>query len=371
MANTVEIHGHCDTRFSPVKDAFAKGFASGEEVGASFAATVDGKFVVDIWAGHTDAAQKRLWERDTIVNVFSTTKVMTALCVLMLVDRGLLELDAPVAKYWPEFAQAGKENIPVRYLLSHTAGVAGFNEPIPIEALYDWDKIINLLAAQEPWWEPGTQSGYHGITSGYLQGELVRRITGKSLGTFFREEVAMPLKADFHIGLPEEHNSRVGDIIPPPATEPGDPNYVDPDSMLGKAVGSPESIPEHTADRAWRAAEIPAVNGQGNARSVARVGAAVACGGELDGVCLLTLPTIEKAIEEQHYDVDLVMGVPARWGLGFGLTSKEAPLGPNPRAFYWRGAGGSMIAVDLDAYLDASEALGTVIELVQWSDGSL
>ncbi|GAJ14706.1 unnamed protein product, partial [marine sediment metagenome] len=196
MTNTVEIHGHCDQRFSSVKEAFAENFKSGEEVGASFAATIDGEFVVDIWAGYADAAETRPWERDTIVNVYSTTKVMTALCVLMLVDRGQLELDAPVALYWPEFAQAGKENLPVRYLLSHSAGLAGFSESIPIEALYDWDRIINMLAAQEPWWEPGTQSGYHAVTSGYLWGELVRRITGKTLGTFFREEVALPLKAD-------------------------------------------------------------------------------------------------------------------------------------------------------------------------------
>lgn len=349
MTNTVEIHGHCDQRFSSVKEAFAENFKSGEEVGASFAATIDGEFVVDIWAGYADAAETRPWERDTIVNVYSTTKVMTAFCVLMLVDRGQLELDAPVALYWPEFAQAGKENLPVRYLLSHSAGLAGFSESIPIEALYDWDRIINMLAAQEPWWEPGTQSGYHAVTSGYLWGELVRRITGKTLGTFFREEVALPLKADFHIGLAEEHESRVGEMIPPPKLEPGDPNYIDPDSMLGKVMANPEMTAEPSRDRAWRAAEIPAANGHGNARSVTRVMAALACGGELDGIRLLTLPTIEKAIEEQCYGPDLVLAVPIRYGLGFGLTSKEMPVGPNPRTFFWGGWGGSLTAVDLDA----------------------
>lgn len=353
MANTVEIHGHCDQRFSSVKEAFARNFESGEDIGASFAATIDGKFVVDIWGGYADAAQTRPWERDTIVNVYSTTKAMTALCALMLVDRGLLDLDAPVARYWPEFAQAGKENLPVRYLLSHQAGLAGFTEPIPPEALYDWERIISLLAAQKPWWEPGKHSGYHSLTFGYLVGEVVRRITNKTLGTFFREEVAIPLKADFHIGLPEEHDSRVAELIPPPVLKPGDPDYVDiaPDSITGKTFGNPVMSAERSKERAWRAAEIPAANGHGNARSVARVAAALACVGELDGVRLLTLPTIEKAIEEQCYGPDLALGMPIRWGLGYGLTSKEFPIGPNPRTFFWGGWGGSLIVVDLDARL--------------------
>ena len=159
MTNKVKVHGRCDERFAAVKEAFAKNFESGQEVGASFAATINGKFVVDIWGGYADAARTRPWKRDTIVNVYSTTKVMTALCALMLVDRGQLDLDAPVSKYWPEFAQAGKENIPVRYLLSHQSGLAVFDEPTPVEALYDWNRIINLLAAQKPAWEPGKHSG--------------------------------------------------------------------------------------------------------------------------------------------------------------------------------------------------------------------
>ena len=186
MKNSIKINGFCDEQFERVKNAFVRNFKSDLEVGASFAATINGKFVIDIWAGHADAAKTSPWEQDTIVNVYSTTKVMTVLCTLMLVDRGLLDLDAPVAKYWPEFAQAGKEKLPVRYLFSHTAGLPGFDEKIPIEALYDWDRIINLLAAQKPWWKPGTKSGYHAITHGYLLGELIRRITGKTVGTFFR-----------------------------------------------------------------------------------------------------------------------------------------------------------------------------------------
>jgi CubicO group peptidase (beta-lactamase class C family) len=356
MTNIVETHGYCDQRFSAVEEAFSRNLESGEEIGASFAATMDGEFVVDIWGGYADAAQTRVWERDTIVPVFSTTKAMTALCALMLVDRGLLDLDSPVARYWPEFAQAGKEKLPVRYLLSHQSGLAGFDEPITGEALYDWNRIVDLLAAQKPWWEPGKQSGYHLLTFGYMVGEVVRRITNRTLGTFFREEVAMPLKADFHIGLPEEYDSRVGEMVPPPMPpipRPGDPDniYIAPDSLMARVLGNTPPTTERTRYRSWRAAEIPSANGHGNARSVARVAAALACGGELDGVRLLTLPTIEKAIEEQCYGPDLVLAVPIRWGLGYALNSKEFPMSRNPRAFFWGGWGGSLIVVDLDARL--------------------
>lgn len=353
MAESIEIHGHCEEKFLSVKEAFLKNFETDQEVGASFAATIDGKFVVDIYAGYADAARNSLWEKDTIVNVYSTTKAMTVICTLMLVDRGLLDLDAPAADYWPEFAQAGKEKIPVRYLLSHTSGLSGFEEPISTEDLYDWDRIISLLAAQEPWWEPGTKSGYHSLTHGYLLGELVRRVTGKSLGTFFREEVAEPLEADFHIGLAEEHDPRVGELIPPPEF-PADSFKPEPGSVMAKTMGNPALGAERSRDRAWRAAEIPAANGHGNARSVARVAAAMACGGELDGVHLMSLPTIEKAIEEQSYGPDLVLMMPIRFGLGFGLTSKEMPIGPNPRTFFWGGWGGSLVVMDLDARLSFS-----------------
>lgn len=356
MKNSIKINGFCDEQFERVKNAFVRNFKSDLEVGASFAATINGKFVIDIWAGHADAAKTSPWEQDTIVNVYSTTKVMTVLCTLMLVDRGLLDLDAPVAKYWPEFAQAGKENLPVRYLFSHTAGLPGFDEKIPVEALYDWDRIINLLAAQKPWWKPGTKSGYHAITHGYLLGELIRRITGKTVGTFFREEVANPLNADFHIGLPEELDSRVGELIPPemPDLEKVAEQFNFDVSMAIKTLSNPPLTAELSKTRAWRGAEIPAANGHGNARSVARIISALACGGEVDNVRLLSLETIEKSIEEQSYGPDLVLILPIRFGLGWGLTSKEMPIGPNPRTFYWGGWGGSLAVVDLDAKLSFS-----------------
>jgi CubicO group peptidase (beta-lactamase class C family) len=361
MTKDIEVHGTWEEGLEPVKDAFLKNFEDGLEVGASLAITIEGKYVMDIWAGYADEAKTRPWQHDTIVNVYSTTKVMTALCVLMLVDRNLLDIDAPVAKYWPEFGQEGKENLPVRYLLSHTAGLPGFDKQLRPEMLYDWDQICSLLASQKPWWEPGTKCGYHSITFGYLLGELVRRITGRSVGTFFREEVADLLKADFHIGLSEENDYRVGELIPPAPIDSNNIGEVGPNSISLKVLLNPVLTARETLTREWRSAEIPASNGHGNARSVARIGAALACGGELDGVKLLSLNTIEKAIQEQSYGTDLVLNGPIRFGLGYGLVSKDMPISPNPRAFYWGGWGGSHLTMDLDAKLSWAYVMNNMI----------
>jgi CubicO group peptidase (beta-lactamase class C family) len=353
MVEAVEIQGYCDPRFSAAREAFKNNFDSGMELGASFTATIEGKFVVDIWGGYADKAQTRPWERDTIVNVYSTTKVMTAICALILIDRGQLDPDAPVAKYWPEFAQAGKDKIPVSYLLSHQSGVAGLDEPVSIEAIYDWNRMIDLLAKQKPWWEPGKYCGYHALTFGYLIGELIRRITGKSLGNFFRDEIAVPLGADFQIGFSAEHDYRVAELIPAPVLKPGDPGYSEmiPGSMVYKAMTNPVIPVTAVMGRAYRSAEIPAINGHGNAHSVARVAAAIACGGELDGVHLMDTATISKALEEQIYSKDLLLDVPRRYGLGFGLNCKEIQMSPNPRTLWWGGMGGSKMVMDLDAKL--------------------
>lgn len=345
MTKTVEIQGYCHQSFLDVKNVFASHFESGSEVGASFAVTINGEYVVDIWSGYSDAARTKFWEKNTITNVYSTTKVMTALCALILIDRGQLDLNAPVAEYWPEFAQAGKDEILVRWLLSHSAGLPGFDTPLSLETMYDWGKTIQLLEQQEPWWEPGTRSVYHMVTFGYLVGELVRRISGKSLGTFFRDEVAIPLDADFHIGLAQDHDARVAELIPPP---PMDPPPIEPDSMIGKIYFNTPIIPAYS-DRAWRSAEIPASNGHGNARSAAKVGSLLACGGELDGLHILSQTTIDHAIEEQSAAVDPAIGLLIRWGLGFGLIANERLPSLNPRAFYWGGFGGSWLEMDPDA----------------------
>ncbi|MBN2240067.1 MAG: beta-lactamase family protein [Dehalococcoidales bacterium] len=359
MTETIDIRGYCDPRFETVKEAFKENFDQGLEVGACFAATIDGEFIVDIRGGYADAAKTRAWQEDTIVNVWSSTKVMTSICALMLVDRGQLDLDAPVAKYWPEFAEGGKETMPVRYLFSHSSGLAGFSEVVTAEKLYDWDYIVTMLAKQEPLWEPGAASAYHGITMGYLLGELVRRITGKSPGAFFRDEVAIPLQADFFIGVPAEEDSRVAEMIPEPPPGPGDDGYseLDPETIQGK-VRLNQPIPHHVVNEIpWRRAEIPAANGHGNAHSMAKIAAALACGGELDGVRILSPETIEKILEEQTYGTDMVLDEMIRWGLGMELNTAERPLGPNPRTFSWGGAGGSMIVIDLDARMSWAYAM--------------
>ncbi len=361
MTSATKIEGHCEERFKSVKDAFKSNFDENLEVGASFAVTINGKHVIDLWGGYADADKTKKWNKDTIVNVYSTTKVMTAICIHMLVDRGLLDLDTPVAKYWPEFAQAGKENLPVKYLLSHTSGLAGWDKKFRLKKLYKWDLMVELLAAQKPWWEPGTNSGYHTITFGYLLGELIRRITKKSVGTFFREEVAEPLGADFYIGLPEEYDNRVADLIPPPPIDLSTFGVIDPKSVAIRSLTNPMIDVKETKTREWRNAEIPAANGQGNARSVSRITAALACGGELDGIRLLSEKAIKKSIEEQSYSKDLVLNMPVRFGLGWGLQSKEVPFGSNPNVFWWGGYGGSVVVVDLDEKMSFSYVMNKMV----------
>jgi CubicO group peptidase (beta-lactamase class C family) len=339
-----EVKGDYDERFAGVADALARNVDAGVDIGASVAIALDGELVLDVWSGHQDPARTKEWERDTIVNVFSTTKTMTALCALILADRGELDLHAPVARYWPEFAQAGKELIEVRQLLGHTAGVSGWDERLAPEALADWERCTSLLAAQTPWWEPGTASGYHALTQGYLVGELVRRITGSSLGQFFKETVADPLGADFHIGLPPEADSRVGPLIPPPAFDVGSVGLPE----LGvRTLTNPMITGYVTAEEWWRRAEIPAANGHGNARSVALTQSIIAGGGEARGTRLLSEEGVAAIFEEQSNGRDLVLGVPLRFGMGFGLASETMPMGP--RTCAWGGYGGSLVVSDLDA----------------------
>ena len=354
------VQGTCDSRFEAVRELFQKHLDDGADVGASFAATLDGEFVVDLGGGYADEARTRPWQRDTIVNVYSTTKTVTALCALILADRGLIDFYAPVAKYWPEFAQNGKAGIEVRHLMSHSAGVAGWDVPLTVQDQYDWEKVTSLLAAQAPWWEPGTASGYHAATQGFLIGEVMRRVTGKSVGTFLREEVAGPLGADFHIGLAPEHDARVGEMIPPPADPGALP--IDPRSLAARAIFNPPVDARDSATDGWRRAQHPAGNGHGNARSVARLHAVLACGGEAFGARLLSREGCDAVFDEQTNGVDMVLGVPLRFGIGFALNSPEFPVGPNPRTCWWSGWGGSIVLIDYDARATVSYVMNSMRE---------
>jgi CubicO group peptidase (beta-lactamase class C family) len=342
------VAGFAHDRFVSARAAFEDNLASGADVGASFCATLEGETVVDLWGGFADAARIRSWEKDTIVNVYSTTKTMTALCPLILADRGELDFDAPVARYWPEFAANGKAGVKVSHLMGHTSGLSGWKEPVSNEDLYDWEKVTSLLAAQAPFWPPGTASGYHAITQGYLVGEVVRRITGRSLGTFFRQEIAEPLGADFHIGLPASEDRRVAELILPP-----------PPSGDGAAWGSPTELQVNIATnpgvhvalhgaRAWRGAEIPAAGGTGNARSVAEIHVILANGGMAKGKRFLSEAGCRKALELQAEGADLILGMPVRFGLGFALAGGLLPT-PSQNSLFWGGYGGSLAIIDLDA----------------------
>src|SRR5260370_1887812 len=240
----VKIEGTCELRFERVREIFADSFENGIEVGAAVASVGDGKTVFDLWGGYADKAKTKPWTRDTLVNVWSTTKGVASICAHRLVDQGKLDLDAPVSKYWPEFAQAGKDKIPVNYLLSHRAGLPAVRKQLPSDAYVNWPVMCEALAAQEPWWEPGTQHGYHAITFGYLVGEVIRRITGKTPGTYLRDEIAGPLKLDLHIGLDAKDDARTGDMIAMPPPGPGEPNLFaeimkDPKSVTFKAFMNP------------------------------------------------------------------------------------------------------------------------------------
>lgn len=353
-----EICGTCDERFSAVRDAFANNFASFDEVGASAAVYLDGRVVVDLWAGFADGARSRAWQQNTIANVYSTTKGLAALAVMRLVERGLVDLDAPMARYWPEFGAAGKEAIPVRQCMSHRAGVPAIRKPLAPDAMFDAQKMAAALAEEAPWWDPGTQHGYHAVSYGWFATELVRRLDGRDFGTFAREEIAGPLGIDFLVGVGEADDARCAELILPGPPPPGVPNLLEdelaerPDSMTALTFNNPDLNIEGVNDRAWRAAQIPAGNGHANARALARLYGALARGGNVDGVALLDASLIKTAREEQAVGPDAVLWqLPTRFGVGFMLTQEQpaSAFGPNAGAFGHPGMGGSLGFADPEA----------------------
>lgn len=349
------IHGHCDERFAAVRTAFEENFRDRAELGAAVSVSVGGETVVDLWGGWADAARTRPWERDTLVNVWSTTKGPTALCAHILADRGLLDFDAPVARYWPEFAAAGKEKVLVRHLLSHRAGLSGLREPHSLAELCDWELTTRRLAATEPWWEPGTVSGYHALTYGFLVGEVVRRVSGLLPGAFLEREVTGPLGIDFTIGLPEKEAGRAAELVHPPAVSSSEQAAIfaqlTPAAIA--ALANPVAGAAEANTAAWRAAEIPAANGHGTARAVAALYGILAGRGSYDGRRVLSPEAAERVREGQGSCRDLVLGIglgrDTELGLGLWLSGPGGSYGPGPRAFGHDGFGGSCGLADPEA----------------------
>ena len=357
------VHGVCAPGFEALRAALGDILAAGAEIGAALAVSIDGELVVDLWAGHTDGERTRPWRRDTIVNLYSIGKAVTAICLLRLVEAGRVDLDTPVARYWPEFAQAGKARLPVRYLLTHQAGLPAVARPLPSGAWSDWTAMTDALAAQAPWWEPGTGHGYHVNTQGFLIGEVIRRVTGQTLGTYLRESVAGPAGIEFFIGFGPELDGRCAQLVPRPATveeeELRRQLSVDPRTLSGlplMRLNAYRNPPELSGmgvvnTRAWRAAEVPSTNGHGHARAVARLYSALAGTGEVGGVHVLSPEMIALATRDAVEGIDIVLQRATRCGLGFQLPMPERPLGPSPRAFGHFGAGGSLGFADPDARL--------------------
>jgi CubicO group peptidase (beta-lactamase class C family) len=354
----MDVQGHCDERFAGVAEEFERNFVARGELGASVAVTVDGETVVDLWGGHADPERTRTWEKDTLCVAMSSTKGATALAAHLLAAAGDLDVDAPVAAYWPEFAAAGKDRVLVRHLLNHQAGLPALRDPVPVGGFYDWDDVVGRLAAEAPFWEPGTRHGYHALTFGFLVGEVVRRVTGRSLGRFVADEIASPLGLDLHIGLPEGEADRVARLVPPPDPQPGDPlprflvqAMTEPDSVPGLVMlnNGGYLVPGEWDSPAALAAELPASGGVMNARALAAMYRAIVHDSRvgrfaLDAEDIARMGAVQSAGSE-----DAVLASPGRWTLGF-LKGGATPAGVEPptvislseEAFGHTGNGGSI-----------------------------
>lgn len=365
------VEGHCDARFAHLKAEFERELASGNELGASIVVNINGTNVVDIWGGYASADHKRPWTKDTIVNMWSSSKTVSALAVLVLISRGLVDPDAPVSKYWPEFGSKAKVPVLVRHIISHTSGYSGWQDTMTHEQLYDLDLACSRLASQEPFWDSGTASGYHSVSMGHLISGLVQRVTGQSLGSFIAAEIAGPLGADWQLGAQELDWGRIADLIPPPPL-PFDFSKLDPESAMAKAFGNPVLSAEITGTPEWRAAELGAVNGHGNARSLARILSVITLGGTVDGHQLVTPEVIERIFDVQADGTDVVIGFPMCFGVGFGLaqggTLTTIPYLPKGKVCFWGGWGGSIILMDLERKVTFSYVMNKMGEGIVGSD---
>lgn len=349
---SVPIHGHCDATFIKVKQAFINNFAEEGEHGAAVTIIVDGEKVIDLWGGYANQGQNRLWQKDTIAGFYSTGKPLAALCVLQLVDKGLIELDAPVCRWWPEFAVAGKENITVRQLLSHQAGLQSIRKRLPEGAMLDWDLMTRELAEAPSWSPTGSVHAYHTNTYGFLAGELVRRVSGKSFREYFAEHVANPLGADVFFGVDEKDLSRAAELTWHPSNDP-------PIGLLDKPMSDAQRMVMHTYfnpsglssmgvmnTREWRQAVVPSTNGHGTARGIASIYHNLAHSGQYKDVSLISREMLAEATRIQSQGYCPVLDRDVSFCLGFQRTRPERPLGPNPDSFGHYGTGGSLGMAD-------------------------
>lgn len=332
-----EINGHCEDRFAEVREAFVRNFDNGDELGAAFALTIDGKPVVDLWGGYASADQSKAWDRDAIVPVSSSSKIPIAICGLMLIDRGLIDPDKPVADYWPGFEQNGKAGVLVRHIFSHSSGLSGIDGLQPAEVLSNREEACRRLTEQAPWWTPGERSGYHALTFGMLIGELVRLTTGRSMQDFLREEITAPFEIDFRFGIDASSRPRMVEVLQVENDEA--PPDVPKESVFYRTMGY---MREQMSDIDVWDVDLPAANGVTNARALSQIGSIVASMGAYRGQQILQPATVERAWQEEIYVNDYIFGAPVRYGLGFGLASNELPL-PWAHSMHWGGTGGSSV----------------------------
>lgn len=346
-----QIQGYSSAQFEPLKKLLQEKLDKDEELGVCVTINIEGKNVVDLYGGYSDEAKSKAWDENTITNVWSSTKTVAAFATLLLHERGLLNVDDPVAKYWPEFGENGKDKVLIRHLLSHTSGVSGWEEKVTGQQAADLSHSVPLLAKQAPWWEPGTASGYHMLCYGHHLGEVVRRVTGKPMKEFVATEIAGPMGADFQVGVQDKDLPRVSDVIPPPPSDV-DFSKIPPDSPAGKTFPNPILNPLDANSDWWRKADMSGANGHTNSRGINKILSAISNGGTVDGKKWLSQSTIDTIFRQQSNGPDLIVGVPLNFGIGYGIsgpaTSQGVPWIPHGKVCFWGGYGGSWEVMDVD-----------------------
>ncbi|RMZ73608.1 beta-lactamase [Pyrenophora seminiperda CCB06] len=357
----IKVYGTCSDRFIKVKQKLQENLSTGRDLGASICININGQTVVDIWGGFADSKRTKPWGENTIATLWSTTKNVASLATLILIDRGILDPEEKVCTYWPEFGVKGKENVQVKHFLSHTSGLSGWVEPVTVDDVFDVVKATRLLEQQAPLWLPGTQSGYHALTMGFLLGGLIHRVTGKTIGQFIADEITTPLKADFQLGVKQQDIPRVAEMILPPPPPPTPDNtplpaaFSDPTSVMFRTFMNPPLDPSVANNNpTWRTAELAAANGHSNAKAITRILSTISLGGTVNGIKLLSPETIDKIFVEQSNGQDLALGKAVRFGLGYGIASPTQDRDTLPnwipagKIASWGGLGGSLAVMDRD-----------------------